>query len=45
MLKPCEVLQEKWGQNVGGGLLPMALCRSAHLTLIHLYREQAPSHI
>ncbi len=28
-----------------GGLLPMAVCQSAHLQLTHCHREQAPSHM
>jgi hypothetical protein len=28
-----------------GGLLPMAVCQSAHLQLTHCQREQAPSHM
>ncbi|AZE66787.1 hypothetical protein C4K01_2592 [Pseudomonas synxantha] len=33
------------GLNVGGGLLPIAVCQLAHLFLADRYREQAPSHI
>jgi hypothetical protein len=32
-------------QNVGGGLLPNAVCQSKHLLLIHRIRDQARSHI
>ncbi|SDU37397.1 hypothetical protein SAMN04490197_5419 [Pseudomonas orientalis] len=32
-------------KNVGGGLLPMAVCQVKYLYLIHRYRGQAPSHI
>ncbi|SEF00715.1 hypothetical protein SAMN04490198_4274 [Pseudomonas palleroniana] len=30
--------------NVGGGLLPIAVCQSQTSWLIYRYREQAPSH-
>ena len=30
--------------NVGGGLLPIAVCQLIHLQLPHCYRGQAPSH-
>ena len=31
--------------NVGGGVLPIAVCQPNYLALTHRYREQAPSHI
>ncbi|AZE90285.1 hypothetical protein C4J97_3596 [Pseudomonas orientalis] len=31
--------------NVGGGLPPIAVDQSVHLSLTHRYRGQAPSHI
>ena len=31
--------------NVGGGLLPKALCQSLDTQRLHRNREQAPSHI
>ncbi|MET4713711.1 hypothetical protein ACVKS2_001611 [Pseudomonas sp. PvP125] len=34
-----------WRSNVGGGLLPMAVCQLNIGWLSHCYRGQAPSHI
>ncbi|CAI8753806.1 hypothetical protein EMIT0357P_190013 [Pseudomonas marginalis] len=37
-------LQAMRGQNVGGGLLPIAVCQTQIFYLIQRNREQAPSH-
>ncbi|SDU67970.1 hypothetical protein SAMN05216475_6153 [Pseudomonas synxantha] len=39
------LLQARLGQNVGGGLLPMAVYQVNNTCLAHRYRGQAPSHI